>query len=342
MPPQAGDSPPDHTLPFWQLGSRKFYAAYFWQKGDAKRQIITPFNLKGLKASKGGDEARRLLRVLATHQPANHRIGLMGIINATPDSFSDGGQSLAPEAAIANGKRLLAEGADILDIGGESTRPDAEEVSVAEELARVIQPITELVKAAAKMAEKPKIKISVDTQKAEVMKQAVAAGAKIINDVSALEGEGSAEVAAQSGAEVVLMHKQGTPKTMQQNPHYTNVVEEVFDYLATRIDRAVEAGIAKHKIMLDVGIGFGKTASHNGELLRAMPLFYTLGCPLVLGVSRKRFIGAMSKQAPPTERLGGSIAAVLAANLGAGDVVRCHDVSATSQALRVWEGLTAF
>ena len=315
----------------WSLGDgRGFTAAWVWRRGGIRR-LITP-------NSPGADEADEQLANLAAPRRVNggdnRRPQIMAIINATPDSFSDGGDNLEASRAIANGERMLAEGADILDVGGESTRPGASPVSEDEELRRVLPIIEGLAKRGAR--------ISVDTQKAEVMRRALAAGASIINDVSALEGDGCLEVAAAADAEIVLMHKKGTPMTMQDNPRYDDLLAEVYDYLKTRLETCLRAGIAKERLMLDVGIGFAKTAAHNGELLRALPMFYGLGCRLALGASRKRFVSAMSRDEQPKQRLGGSIAAVLAANIGGDDVVRTHDVAASRQALDVYGGIVGY
>ncbi len=250
---------------------------------------------------------------------------IMGIINVTPDSFSDGGRFLNPRAAIAHGRALAAAGADILDVGGESTRPGAEDASVEEELARTI----DVVRALAAEG----FTVSIDTRKAAVMEAALEAGAAIINDVSALTFDPRARaVAARSGAPVVLMHSLGAPVSMQDDPRYDDVATDVFDALAARIGEAVAAGVRRENIIVDPGIGFGKTLAHNLELMRALALFHGLGQPLLLGASRKRFIGAVTGVEQAGERLGGSLAAALAALAAGAQIVRVHDVRETAQA----------
>ncbi len=257
---------------------------------------------------------------------------VMGIVNVTPDSFSDGGDHDDSAAAIAHGRRLLAEGADILDIGGESTRPGAEPVPVAVEIARVVPVIQALAAQGAV--------ISIDTRHAAVMQAAAAAGAKIINDVTALTGDpDSLSMAAALGLPVVLMHIQGEPQTMQVAPCYGDVTSEVFHWLGARIEAAMAAGIAREKIAVDPGIGFGKDLSHNVELLARTTTLHGLGCPILIGVSRKRFIAALSKGEAPKDRVPGSIATALHA-LGQGaQILRVHDVAATVQAVAVWQAL---
>jgi dihydropteroate synthase len=252
---------------------------------------------------------------------------LMGVVNVTPDSFSDGGLYLDPQAAIAHGEELARTGAEILDVGGESTRPGAEEVAVAEELRRVEPVVTGLAGEGAA--------ISVDTSKAAVAAAALDAGAAIVNDVTALRGDPEmAALCAERDATVVLMHMAGSPRTMQENPVYDDVVVEVKAFLAGRVEAALAAGIAEQRIWLDPGIGFGKTAEHNLELLRRLGELRELGRPLVIGTSRKSFIGRLDGSGAG-ERLGGTIASsVLAAAEGAA-VLRVHDVAEVGQALAV-------
>ncbi len=252
---------------------------------------------------------------------------LMGVVNVTPDSFSDGGLYLDPEAAIAHGRELAAAGAEILDVGGESTRPGAEAVAAEEELRRVVPVIQGLVATRAE--------ISIDTSKAAVAAAALDAGAGIVNDVTALRGDSEmAALCAERGATVVLMHMRGEPRTMQDDPRYGDVVAEVKAFLAKRLGAATAAGIAEEKVWLDPGIGFGKTADHNLELLRRLGELRELGRPLVIGTSRKSFIGKVDGSAAD-ERLGGTIASsVLAAAEGA-EVLRVHDVAEARQALAV-------
>jgi dihydropteroate synthase len=254
---------------------------------------------------------------------------IMGVVNVTPDSFSDGGLLAGPEDAIAHALGLAREGADILDIGGESTRPDSDPVSEDEEAARVL-PVIEGLKDAGPL-------ISVDTRKSAIMKKAASAGAHILNDVSALTHDpNSLKVAAESGLPVVLMHAQGDPKTMQEDPVYANVLLEVYDTLSARIAACDAAGIDRSRIIADPGIGFGKTLQHNLELLRGLSLFHGLGVALLLGASRKRFIGTLSDEPDPRVREPGSIAAALAGIAQGVQLVRVHDVAATRQALSVW------
>jgi dihydropteroate synthase len=254
-------------------------------------------------------------------------VKLMGVVNVTPDSFSDGGLYLDADAAIAHGRELVAAGAAILDVGGESTRPGAEPVPVEEELRRVEPVVAGLAGEAT---------ISVDTSKAAVAAATLDAGATIVNDVTALRGDPEmATLCAERGAGVVLMHMAGEPRTMQENPEYENVVAEVQDFLAARLEVAVAAGIDESLIWLDPGIGFGKTDRHNFELLRGLDELAALGRPLVVGTSRKGFIGRVDGSAASGERLGGTIAtSVLAAAAGA-EVLRVHDVREMDQALRV-------
>lgn len=252
---------------------------------------------------------------------------VMGIVNVTPDSFSDGGEYFDHERAIGHGLELVRDGADVLDIGGESTRPGAAEVSLEEELRRVI-PVVEGLAGAAP--------VSIDTTKAEVARAAIQAGAKIVNDVTALRGDPDmAEVCAEAGVEVVLMHMLGTPRTMQNDPQYGNVVDEVEEFLAVRAGIAEAAGIARDRIWIDPGIGFGKTVEHNLELIRATGKFAAMKLPVLVGASRKSFIGKLADGAPGSRRLGGTIAACLAAMEGGADMVRVHDVAPVVQAVRV-------
>jgi dihydropteroate synthase len=258
---------------------------------------------------------------------------IMGIVNVTPDSFSDGGRWLDPEAAIAHGARLEADGADILDIGGESTRPGAEPVSLDEELRRVIPVIAGLAKAV-------RVPISVDTRNAEVIQCAAEAGARLINDVAALGYDpNSLRVAAGSGLPVVLMHAQGDPRTMQQDPRYDDVVLDVYDWLEARIAVCEAEGIGRERIIVDPGIGFGKTVQHNLALLASLSILHGLGCPILLGASRKSFIGRLSGGAPAAERMPGSIAAHLAGAAQGVQILRVHDVAAMRQALALWEAV---
>lgn len=268
-------------------------------------------------------------RVLRLDRPR-----VMGIVNVTPDSFSDGGAHDTTEAAIAHGVRLAGEGADILDIGGESTRPGAEDVSVEEELRRVVPVIEGL-------AAQTALPISIDTSKPEVMRAAVAAGAGMINDVYGLRREGALEAAASLGVPVVLMHMLGEPRGMQDAPDYDDVVGEVHRFLAERIFSAEMAGIARRHIVVDPGFGFGKTTAHNMALLAQLQRFGELGVPVLAGLSRKRSIGELTGRAVPADRAAGSVAAhLIAAQYGA-RILRVHDVAATVDALKVWAAVDA-
>jgi dihydropteroate synthase len=259
---------------------------------------------------------------------------VMGIVNVTPDSFSDGGRFLDPGAALDQARRLIDEGADILDIGGESTRPGATPLPAAEEIARVV-PLIEAIRAASDVV------LSIDTMKPAVARAAVAAGATIWNDVAALRFAPDApEVAAELGCEVILMHMLGEPGTMQDDPRYDDVVAEVEAFLLARALTAMAAGVAKEKIWLDPGIGFGKSPAHNLALLVALPRFVALGYPILLGASRKRFIASLDPLgADPDARLGGSLAAHLHGATAGVAAVRAHDVRETAQALAVWEAM---
>ena len=264
------------------------------------------------------------------------RPNIMGVVNVTPDSFSDGGQFLSVQAAVDQGLRLLEQGADMLDIGGESTRPGAEPLSAQAEMDRVL-PVIEALR------QSTTCPISIDTLKAEVARAAMRAGATIWNDVTALRGsEDAASVAAALGVPVVLMHMQGEPGTMQVAPHYENVVAEVCAFLSERADAAMAAGVAREAISLDPGIGFGKNLTHNLTLLAHLDQIMALGFPVLLGVSRKRFVQALDPTATePTDRLGGSLAAALAGARAGVDVIRVHDVRQTVQALKVWQAIEA-
>jgi dihydropteroate synthase len=259
---------------------------------------------------------------------------IWGIVNVTPDSFSDGGRYVSLQAALDHARRLIADGANVLDIGGESTRPGAEPVSLEDELDRVVP----LIEALRRETATP---ISIDTLKPEVAKAAVAAGATIWNDVTALRGsESSLATATALGCEVVLMHMQGSPRTMQAAPHYDDVTAEVITFLKERADAALTAGVAQERIWLDPGIGFGKTLAHNLTLLKRLPELAALGYPVLLGASRKRFIAGLGPNAASADdRLGGSLAAALRGAEAGCAAVRVHDVRETRQALDVWAAL---
>ena len=256
----------------------------------------------------------------------------MGILNVTPDSFSDGGVFAGPAAAVEHGLRMAAEGADLIDVGGESTRPGAEAVTVETELSRVIPVIAQLAGAL-------RIPISVDTSKAEVAVQAIEAGASVINDVTALRGDPRmSAVAARSGASVILMHMRGSPRTMQRTPRYHDVVEDVAGFLREAAVRAQQAGIARSRILLDPGLGFGKTVGHNLELLRSLKRLVALGFPIVIGPSRKSFIGT-TLDADLEDRLSGTLACVAQAFQCGVAVVRVHEIRPAVHLLKMLEAI---
>ena len=255
---------------------------------------------------------------------------VMGIVNVTPDSFSDGGQHFERRAAIAHAHRLVEDGADILDIGGESTRPGAVPTSLSEELDRVL-PVIEALAGAG-------IPLSIDTQKPEVMRIAIAAGASMVNDVNALQAPGALAAVVESRAAVCLMHKQGSPGTMQQNPDYGDVVAEVKEFLRERADALMATGVAAERIVVDPGFGFGKTVAHNLRLLRDLDQFLELGFAVLAGMSRKSTLGTITGH-PVEERLAASIAAALLAAQKGAKILRVHDVRETVDALKVWQAV---
>lgn len=258
---------------------------------------------------------------------------LMGIVNVTPDSFYDGGKRFDSAKAVADALEMVDSGAEILDVGGESTRPGAEPVPLEEELRRVLPVVRELRK-------NSNVSISIDTYKEAVARAALDAGADIVNDISALRFDPEmAALVARENVPLILMHMQGVPRTMQVEPHYQDVVQEVQDFLAERIHCAKEAGIAKRQIIVDPGIGFGKTLAHNLALLKDLGSLNSLGQPLLVGVSRKAFIGKILNLAGPEERLEGSLAAAVAAALNGANIIRAHDVSETHRALRVADAI---
>ena len=255
---------------------------------------------------------------------------IMGIVNVTPDSFSDGGETFQRDDALARGRAMIAAGADILDIGGESTRPGADPVDPDEEIARVV-PVIEVLSAEGAL-------VSIDTRRTAVMRAAIAAGAKIVNDVTALTGdEGSMAVVAEAGVDVILMHMQGEPRNMQANPTYDDVVADVRIFLATLVGACADVGIPKERVAVDPGLGFGKTLEHNLELIRHIDAFQDLAAAVAIGASRKSFIGRLSGVDEAADRMAGSISAVLAARSRGAQIFRVHDVAETRQALEVWE-----
>lgn len=257
---------------------------------------------------------------------------VMGILNLTPDSFSDGGLHETQEAAVARALKMIAEGAGIIDIGGESTRPGAEPVTVEEEIRRTA-PVIAALKGRGAI-------LSIDTRNPETMSAALAAGADMINDVTALANPESLEIAARANVPVCLMHMKGTPQTMQSAPQYEDVVQEVLDYLLARAKLCMKAGIAKEKIIIDPGIGFGKTLAHNLTLLAHLARFVETGFPVLLGTSRKSFISAAANdQSQPENRLGGSLASALRGVEAGAKILRVHDVHETVQALKIWKAV---
>ena len=264
-------------------------------------------------------------------EPGPARPLILGILNTTPDSFSDGGRFDRLERAVAHALQMVEDGADWVDIGGESTRPGAAPVGASEEADRVVPVIEALI------GECPDIRISVDTQKAAVARQALAAGARVVNDVSALSDPEMAALCARTGASVILMHMRGTPTTMQANTRYSDLVGEVVSFLADRVAQATAAGIPQGSIWVDPGVGFGKALHDNPTLIRAVPdLQQALGCPVLIGASRKRFIGALTGQDVARERVAGSVGAALAATHWGANALRVHDVRATVDALAVY------
>lgn len=258
---------------------------------------------------------------------------IMGILNITPDSFSDGGLFLDPAQAKAQGQRMAAEGADLIDVGGESTRPGAAEVPVADEQSRTAPVIAALRGLG--------VPLSIDTRKAAVARAALQAGAAIVNDVAALGFDPAlAGIVARAGVPVILMHAQGTPATMQDDPRYDDVLLDVFGFLAARVAMAEAAGIPRERIVVDPGIGFGKTVAHNLTLLRGLSVFHDLGCAVLLGASRKGFIGKVGGAAGAGGRVPGSLAVALAAAAQGVQILRVHDVGETRQALALWRAVT--
>lgn len=254
---------------------------------------------------------------------------VMGILNVTPDSFSDGGKFASTQTAIDHATRMISDGADILDIGGESTRPGALDVAISDEIARV-EPVIAAIRGQSDIA------ISIDTRKSDVARAALQAGATLVNDVSAMSFDAEiATVVAEAKSPFCLMHSQGQPKEMQLDPRYENVVLDIYDYLAQRIEIAVQAGIDRTQLIVDPGIGFGKTQAHNLALIRGISLFHSLGCPILLGASRKKFIGDISQEPIAENRVGGSLAVAIHAVSQGVQILRVHDTKETKQAIRL-------
>jgi len=336
------DSPFGHDGKVARLaGGLNWFAALELIAVDGhKRVSIELVPVEGLEARLDDDLARQWQALTGPRAPLHlgertvrlDQPQVMGIVNATPDSFSDGGQFADAGAAAEAGAAMASEGAAIVDVGGESTRPGAKPVWEGDEIERIVPVIRQLVGGGAA--------VSVDTRKADVMTAAIEVGAHMINDVSALTYDGrSAGIVAASSVPVVLMHHRGAPETMQEDPRYDDVLVEVYLWLEERIAAAEGAGIGRERILIDPGFGFGKNVGHNLEVMNGLALLHSLGCPLVVGASRKRTIGALSGEAAVDRRLGGSIAfAVKAAEQGA-QILRVHDVFETVQALRIWRGL---
>jgi len=336
------DSPFGHDRKVARLaGGMTWFAAVELIATDGHRRTSTELvPVEGIESRFDDDMAAQWDALIASRPPLH--IGdrtirldqpqVMGIVNATPDSFSDGGQFPDGVAAAEAGAGMAADGAAIVDVGGESTRPGARSIWEGDEIDRVVPVIRQL--AAAGTA------VSCDTRKADVMTAAVEAGARMINDVSALTYDArSAGVAASLNVPVVLMHHRGAPEVMQDDPRYDDVLVEVYLWIEERIGAAVEAGVRRQHILVDPGFGFGKNVGHNLELMNGLALFHSLGCPLVVGASRKRTIGALSNEARADKRLAGSIAFAMKAVEQGAQILRVHDVFETVQALRIWRGL---
>jgi len=327
----------------WLAGGPLAFTAVELVIRDAEARIGRRFTLPQLRywtARQAHAMGRRVIELLArATEPRRPFAGLaasrplvMGVINVTPDSFSDGGRFLETDRAVAHGVKMAEEGADLIDVGGESTRPGADPVSSDEERRRILP----VVRALAERG----IPVSVDTRHARVMGAALEAGARIINDVTALGGDpASLKLAARTGASVVLMHMLGEPRTMQASPTYREVALDLYDFFAARLAACAEAGIGRERLCLDPGIGFGKTVEHNRDILANLALFHGLGCPLLLGVSRKSFIARLSRGEASGERLPGSLAAALAGLDQGVQILRVHDVAETAQARAVWRAI---
>lgn len=262
-------------------------------------------------------------------------IRVMGILNTTPDSFSDGGKFTAIDRALQHVSQMIADGADIIDIGGESTRPGADAVSVDDEISRVIPVVEEIRKQYA-------VAISVDTSKPEVMREAINAGASMINDVRALREPGALDACKDADVEICLMHMQGKPRTMQASPEYDSVVDDVYNFLQQQITRCMDSGVPKERLIVDPGFGFGKTLAHNLELLAKLDKFKSLGVPILAGISRKSMIGALLNDAPVDQRVNGSLAANVIAVMHGATIIRTHDVKQTKEAMKVAAGVLEY
>lgn len=317
-------------------------AVYRPEDGPAVREILAVADVTDWAGRFGADAAARardLLQRLSAPRPpfaglTLDRPRIMGIINVTPDSFSDGGDRLDAGRAVADGLAMVEAGADLLDVGGESTRPGAAEVGEAEELRRVVPVVRGLAQAGAR--------VSIDTRHARVMAEALDAGARVVNDVTALTGDPAAlPLVARADVPVVLMHMRGEPRTMQRDPVYDDAPLDVFDHLEARMAACAEAGVPPARIAVDPGIGFGKTVAHNLQILDRLALYQGLGCAVLLGVSRKSFIARLSRDEPAKARLPGSLAAALAGLDRGVQILRVHDVAETAQAVAVWQAINA-
>jgi dihydropteroate synthase len=336
------DSPFGHDGKVARLaGGLNWFASVELMQVDGNRRVSSELvPVAGVEARFDEDLAAQWAALTAPRPPLQlgertvrvDQPQVLGIVNVTPDSFSDGGRFADPAVAAETGADMARKGAAIVDVGGESTRPGAKPVWEGDEIERIAPVIRQLSAGGAA--------VSVDTRKADVMTAALEAGARMVNDVSALTyDDRSAATIAAAGVPVVLMHHQGAPETMQDNPRYDDVLVEVYLWLEERIGVAQAAGIARDKILIDPGFGFGKNVAHNLELMNGLALFHSLGCPLVIGTSRKRTIGALSGEAPVDQRLGGSIAFALKAAEQGAQLLRVHDVAETVQAIRIWRGL---
>jgi dihydropteroate synthase len=321
---QSGETRPKDALPL--AGGRLWFSAVARHERGRPTEIVP--------AAEAGAALEPLVAPRASFAGlALDRPRIMGILNVTPDSFSDGGQFVETPAALEQA-RALAAVSDILDIGGESTRPGAAPVDEAEEVARTA-PVIGAMRAGGLV-----LPISIDTRKAAVADAALRAGADIVNDVAALGYDAElAPLVAKAQAPVVLMHHQGTPEVMQADPRYGDVLLDVYDWLAERVEAAVAAGIPRQRIAVDPGIGFGKTVAHNLALIRGISLFHGLGCPVLLGASRKRFIGTLAGAEDPAARMPGSLAVALAGVAQGVQMIRVHDAAETRQALRLWQAV---
>lgn len=336
------DSPFGHDEKVARLagGLSWFAAVELLTLDGARRTESELLPVEGIESRFDEDLAEQWLAITSPREPLrlgqrNVRLDqpqVMAILNTTPDSFSDGGRFADADAAAEAAGQMVSDGAAIVDVGGESTRPGAKAVWAGDEISRVVPVIARLAGGGTA--------VSVDTRKGEVMEAALEAGAGMVNDVSALTFDPrSAEIISRAGVPVVLMHHQGTPETMQLDPKYDDVLVEAYLWLEQRVRFAEACGIPRSNILVDPGFGFGKSVAHNLELMNGLALLHGLGCPLVVGASRKRTIGALSNEAPPERRLGGSLAFALKAVEQGAQLVRVHDSYETVQALRVWRGL---